>query len=59
VKPLSARPRNPLIPHHLPTHVTAIPPAHGNYQCCLPMEGDNEERHYVLAVPTEVGLCLC
>jgi hypothetical protein len=47
VKPLSARPRNSLIPHHLPTHVTAITPTHENYHCCLPMEGDNEERHYV------------
>jgi len=36
--------------------VTSITPARENYHCGVLSEAENEERHYVYAVPTEVGL---
>ncbi len=47
--------RNPLIHNHNP-HVTQITIARENYHCHFPVEADNEERHYLQVVPTEVGL---
>jgi hypothetical protein len=44
-----------LIPNYLHP-VTQITPARENYHCPFPIEADNEERNYVYAVPTEVGL---
>jgi hypothetical protein len=49
---------NLLIQKHI-RPVIPITPARENYHCEFPMEADNEERHYVHAVPMEVGLCLC
>ena len=55
MKVRSARSCIHLIPKRL-SLVTRITSARENYHCGFVVEAHNESRHYVYAVPTEVGL---